>query len=60
MATPTHNVPDPSLEVEEEDQVETFPVGSCPATVYFQPPSKTTPKGLGRAAVKKGKISSDI
>lgn len=60
MATPTHNVPDPSLEVEEEDQVETFTVGSCPATVYFQPPSKTTPKGLGRAAVKKGKISSDI
>lgn len=54
MATPTQNVPDPSLEVEEEDQVETFTVGSCPATVYFPPPSKTTPRGLGRAAVKKG------
>ena len=55
MATPTCNIPDPSLEVEEEDQVETFTVGSCPATSYLQPPSKTaTPRGLGRAAVKKG------
>ena len=53
MATPTQNVPDPGLEV-EEDQVKTFTVGSCPATGHFQPPSKTTPRGLGRAAVKKG------
>ena len=54
MATPTYNIPDPSLEAEEEDQVETFTVGSCPETSYLQPPSKTTPRGLGRAAVKKG------
>ena len=50
MATPTYNIPDPSLEAE----VETFTVDSCPATSYLQPPSKTTPRGLGRAAVKKG------